>query len=57
VRVREVILEISGVGNEAKSLVQEATRESLIMKPGRIVGTYGRGSNGGVHVHPCPPSA
>jgi len=49
-RERESMSEISGVGNEAKSLVQEATRESSITKPGRTVGTYGSGSNGGVHV-------
>jgi len=46
-REREGMSDISGVGNEAKSLVQEATRESSITKPGRSVGTYGRGSNGG----------
>ena len=38
---------ISGVGNMAKSLVQEVTRESSIMKPGKSVGIYGRGSKGG----------
>jgi len=41
---------MGGVGNEAKSLVQEATSESSMTKPGRIVGTYGRGSKGGVQV-------
>ena len=49
-REREAISEIWGVGKEAKSLVQEATRESSITKPGRIVGTYGRGLKGGVQV-------
>ena len=39
VQVRESMSEISGVGSEAKSLVQEATRESSIMKPGKSVGT------------------
>jgi len=29
--------EISGVGSEAKSLVQEAARESSMTKPGKIV--------------------
>ena len=36
---REAMSEISGIGNEAKSLVQEATRESSITKPGSKVGT------------------
>jgi len=31
--------EMGGVGSKAKSLVQEATKESSITKPGKIVGT------------------
>ena len=37
--VREEREEMSGVGNEAKSFIQEATRESSIIKPGSSWGT------------------
>ena len=49
-REREEILEIAGMGSKEKALVQEATRELSMMKPGSNVGTYRRGSKGGDQV-------